>query len=265
MRKPTLEQRIARLESIISRKATKKESRKINRRKTKNESALRPDMLEDLQSIFSDRFCADYFSSMSEFKDNIFAASQGQNDQLVDDAIMWMVEDYDYDEEEMEGLRDEIANDLAQLSDDFIHDFDDWYEDDEFESVKRTRKPTRNEDVRRLPNKANADRVCDVLSGWAGTSWHRPQEAIDKLDQEGILENATNRWYPTVADVAEAIELCWNDGVGAVGKGAARFFMGNIGGKMKCSLTLFPTTGGDSRARNIVLKFDWPMPDDMMV
>lgn len=123
---------------------------------------------------------------------------------------------------------------------------------------KMSRSTTKNEDVKRLPNKAWANHVNDVLSGWAGTGWSDPEGAIKELDRKGILRNATNKWYPTVDDVADAIRDCWDDGIGAVGAGAAQFFIGNIGGVTKCSLTLYPRTGGTSRARNIVLKFDWP-------
>ena len=123
-------------------------------------------------------------------------------------------------------------------------------------------RKTRNEDVKRLPNKAWANNVCDVLSGWANTSWSNPELAIQKLNRAGVLRNATNRWYPTVDDVADAIRDCWDDNIGAVGAGAAQFFIGNIGGVTKCSLTLYPRTGGTSRARNLVLKFDWPTPED---
>jgi hypothetical protein len=120
----------------------------------------------------------------------------------------------------------------------------------------------RNEDVKRLPNGTVANRVCDVLAGWAGTGWSRPRDAVRELDRRGILDAAINKWYPTAADVADAIEDCWNDQIGAVGAGAAQFFIGDIGGVTRCSLTLYPVIGGDSRARNLVLKFNWP--DEMM-
>ena len=52
-------------------------------------------------------------------------------------------------------------------------------------------RKTRNEDVKRLPNKAWANNVCDVLSGWANTSWSNPELAIQKLNRAGVLRNAT--------------------------------------------------------------------------
>lgn len=121
-----------------------------------------------------------------------------------------------------------------------------------------SRKSTKNEDVKRLPNGNMANTVADVLAGVTDTSVNKPFSAIDILERMGILDAAVNRWYPTVDDVADAIDECWNDQIGAVGAGAAQFFIGNIGGETKCSLTLYPVSGGDSRARNLVLKFNWP-------
>ena len=103
-----------------------------------------------------------------------------------------------------------------------------------------------------------ANHVSDVLSSWADTSWSRPKDAIRELDRQGILDAATNKWYPSVKDVADAIEDCWDDSIGALGAGAAQFFIGNVGGQTKCSLTIYPISGGNSRARNVTLKFNWP-------
>ena len=123
--------------------------------------------------------------------------------------------------------------------------------------VRRLEKLLKNEDIKTLPNGDLANRVSDVLSGWADTSSSNPQAAIRKLDRMGILDAATNRWYPTPEDVAEAIEYCWNDPIAAFGEGVAKFFIGTMDGVTKCNLTLYPITGGTSRARNIVLKFNW--------
>ena len=268
MRKPTIEQRIARLEKLLSsRKSVKKESRNANRRIVKNESALQPNMHEDLLSIFDNRFCGgEYFGSHRNFKDNMWAASQGENDRLVDDAIMWLVDDFGYDEEELEDLRDDIADDLAEMADDMIHDYDDWDEDEsEYdESAKRSfgRKSVRNEGMKQLPNGMTANRVCDVLATWAGTSRYDKDKAITELGRRGILTASKNKWYDSEKAVAEAIADCWDDQIGAIGEGAAQFCIGDIGGVTHCSLTLWPITGGDSRARNLVLKFNWP--DEMM-
>lgn len=145
-RKMTLENRIARLERLLGNKSVKKESRRVTRR-SKNESALRPDMHDDLVTIFDDRFNGPgYYDSMREFKNNIEYMSTGDNDMMVDDAIMWLASDFGYDEAELEDLRDAIAADLAQMAADEIHDWDLWYEDEdedwdeedeEFESCRR--------------------------------------------------------------------------------------------------------------------------------
>ena len=115
----------------------------------------------------------------------------------------------------------------------------------------------KNEAVKQLPNGMTANSVADVLSGFTGVGWSDSRGAVRRLERMGILDAAVNKWYPTVDDVAEAIEDCWDDSIGN-GRGAAEFFIGNIGGETKCSLTLYPISGGNSRARNITLKFVWP-------
>jgi len=124
-----------------------------------------------------------------------------------------------------------------------------------------TKKSRKFEAVKQLPNGMTANSVADVLSAWADTSWSRPKDAIKELDRKGVLNAATNKWYPTVKDVADAIEDCWDDSIGN-GRGVAEFFIGNFGGATRCSLTLYPISGGTSRARNLTLKFNWPTPED---
>ena len=123
--------------------------------------------------------------------------------------------------------------------------------------INKQSRSLKNEAVKKLPNGADASYVADVLSALTGSGWSNPKAAVRKLKRMGILDAATNKWYPTVDDVADAVEDCWNDSIGN-GRGAAEFFIGNIGGETKCALTLYPITGGDSRARNVTLKFVWP-------
>ena len=123
--------------------------------------------------------------------------------------------------------------------------------------VARLERILKNEGAKMLPDGTMVQRVSDVLTGLTGKGWARPREAIRELDRMGILDMATNTFYPTVDDVADAIEDCWNDVIGS-GRGAAEFFIGNFDGTTKCSLTLYPISGGNSRARKITLKFDWP-------
>lgn len=181
-----------------------------------------------------------------------------------------------------EGADDDYDDDMIDDSQD-AEDFDmpDWDKadaEDEIDECDQSRRPSlesrirrlegaarrmnhrtsKNEDAKRLPNGTIANRVCDVLSAWADTNWGDARGAIRELDRKGILDAAVNKWYPTVDDVAEAIEDCWNDQIGMVGAGAAQFFIGNVGGETKCSMTLWPVVGGTSRARNLVLKFTWP-------
>ena len=157
--------------------------------------------------------------------------------------------------------------DLSMVHDEDDEDWDDDY-DESFsrrrprrESRVKSRKFSKNEDVyvATLPNGAVANRVQDVLSGFTDTQWHRPDGAIKALRRMGILDNATNRQYPTADDVAEAIEDCWEDLIGG-GNAVAKFFSHtDDDGVTHCALTLYPRTGlGSSRGRRVTLKFDWP-------
>ena len=273
-RELTLEQRISRLEKLLNGKV--KKSRKFE------------SMADDI-----DAMAQDWFTSQEWDEDDYWVKEAGSKFDFVQDVANKAADPVvdaccdaigvDTDSPE----RDIVENALAEAADialsdpGYWDDDDDWDEDDDWDDEmdecrgrscesrkrrtesKRSLRRTRNEDVKKLPNGALANRVSDVLSAWADTSWSRPKDAIRELDRKGILDAATNKWYPTVKDVADAIEDCWEDQIGAVGAGTAQFFIGNIGGQTKCSLTLYPVSGGTSRARNIVLKFNW-QDEDMM-
>lgn len=127
-------------------------------------------------------------------------------------------------------------------------------------SNRATGKRLKNEDLKKLPNGVNANSVSDVLSGLTGVSRNDYRSAIRKLDRMGLLDAATNEWYPTADDVADGIADCWDDVIGN-GRGAAQFYIGIFDGATRCSLTLYPISGGASRVRNITLKFNWPEED----
>lgn len=289
-RKLTLGQRIARLEHLVrcnKRAATVKNEAKLKR-------AIRRDLQSVFDNHLGSE---NYYDSEREFKENMLYLSQGSNDPAVDSAIMYMSSDYDYDEDLLDDLRDDIADALAEMADDLGLDYDDedddyddsddedddddnpYYDPDDededghynfhyWESRKRHARKSKsesrkvnprricNEAIKQLPNGMTANSVADVLSGFTGVGWSDSRGAVRKLERMGILDAAVNKWYPTVDDVAEAIEDCWDDSIGN-GRGAAEFFIGNIGGETKCSLTLYPISGGNSRARKITLKFDW--------
>ena len=116
----------------------------------------------------------------------------------------------------------------------------------------------KNEAIKQLPNGMTANSVADVLSGFTGVGWSDSRGAVRRLERMGILDAAVNKWYPTVDDVAEAIEDCWEDLIGG-GNAVAKFFSNTDDtGVTHCALTLYPRTGlGSSRGRRVVLKFDW--------
>lgn len=285
----TLERRIERLEKLLSHKNENMwdyvDMDKI-RKHHKHSSSLE----NDLRDVFDNRFCGeDYYDSDEEFKENMYSMASGHNDAMVDSAIEWLADDFGYDKFELEDRRGDIKRKLTHMAGDFVEDWGDtWDDDDEdeddetdeereqreadikglaawakrqrqlrgLESVKQHRRGLRNEGTNVLPNGARANTVADVLSSFTDTPSYKSDRAIAELDAMGILDAATNRWYPTADDVANAIDECWNDDIGN-GRSAAKFFVGNIDGQTKCSLTLYPISGGDSRARNLVLKFDW--------
>lgn len=109
-----------------------------------------------------------------------------------------------------------------------------------------------NESTLSLPNGKLAYRVSDVLSYFANDPRMNVDTVVRRLIDDGTLGRATNKWYPTVDDVAEAVYDCWDDSLGMFNGGAAQFFMSNYG---DCALTLYPVVGGDSRARKVILKF----------
>ena len=152
-------------------------------------------------------------------------------------------------------------------------------DDYEFESCSRrkngrrmmkreSRRSIKREAVLTLPNGMPATTVADVLSGWADTDYHRPEAAIRKLRmaetfdgsgrRENVLAKATNRWYPTEEDVAEAIEDCWRD---PVNSSLAKLFASDFGDYTQMALSIMPATSSSgSRTQDITLKFQWKNP-----
>jgi hypothetical protein len=241
MRKITLEQRVARLEKLFNSKI--KKSRKFE--------GLHPDMLHELQTIFDNHFASpSYYGSKREFQLEMEGMADGANDMMVDDAIIYLVNDYGYNEDRLESARDDIADSLSQMARVLLDGMDEYDE-----SHKRpSRKSVKNEDAKMMPNGMIANRVSDVLSGWAEVSRNDVNGALKALDRAGALDRACNRWYPTVDDIMAAVEDCWDDPIAMVGNGAAQFFISNNG---DCALILQPIAGGSSRARQITLKFHW--------
>jgi hypothetical protein len=294
MRNITLEKRIKRLEKLLSHKNENMwdyvDMDKIRKHRKRSSS-----LENDLRDVFDNRFCGeDYYDSEEEFRENMYSMARGRNDAMVDSAIEWLIGDFGYDEIELEDRRNDIKRMLSYMASDFIEDWGDTWDDDDdededddddetdeereqreadikglaawakrqrqlrgLESVKRNSRGIRNEGASVLPNGARANTVADVLSSFTDTPSYKSDRAIAELDAMGILDAAINRWYPTADDVADAIDECWNDEIGN-GRGAAKFFIGNIDGQTKCSLTLYPISGGDSPARNLVIKFNWP-------
>ena len=114
-----LEKRIARLENLLKCEADEL-----------NMSQLQ----DDLTQIFNDRFCGgDYFGSAKGFKDAMISMSEDNNSEMVDDAIDWLVDDYGYDRDELEGRWDNINSWLVALADDVVvakdDDWDEWLDE----------------------------------------------------------------------------------------------------------------------------------------
>ena len=235
------------------------------------------DILIAVETWFWDQCANEYnYNDRETFRDTITAMSAGEDDVATDICICALAEmGYDEDLVSSDEMRNDIVDRLSELASEVYDDegfaFDKDEDDSYFENRKRklesriarleniikSKHIMKNEAVKTLPNGMTANSVSDVLSGFTGVGWNDSKSAVRKLNRMGILDAATNRWYPTTDDVADAIEDCWNDSIGN-GRGAAEFFIGNIGGDVRCSLTIYPISGGDSKARNITLKFNWP-------
>lgn len=127
-------------------------------------------------------------------------------------------------------------------------------DDETYEKCGKRRRPVKREAVFRLPNGVIANTVADVLSGWADTSRTDPEEAIRELRRMGVLKRATNRWYPTEDDVADAVEFCWED---PINSSVAKLFASDFGDFTQMALSLMPPVGGPSRSPDVTLKFTW--------
>lgn len=109
--KRSLESRIARLESLIS-----------NKKSVKNES-LHQDMMNELHDIFDEHFaCEDCYSSRREFILEMEGMADVANDMMVDDAIMYLCNEYGYDEDSLYSFRDDIEDALADMAQSVLDD-----------------------------------------------------------------------------------------------------------------------------------------------
>ena len=251
--KLTLEQRVTLLEKFV----------KTLENKSKNEALIPRGLIADVTDVFNYHFSnPDSYTDYKSFLANIRDAAVCNNDRMIDDIIMYMIDDYDYEEDQLEDLRRDITKVVSYLAEDILDD--NYYDYDE--SLHKGSKSRlvcnrlKNEDIKQLPNGRMASGVNDVLSSWAGTSSYKSDEAIAKLSRSGILNKAVNMYYKTPEEVAAAVKECWYDDIGN-GEGAAKFFIGDFDGELRCALTLFPVSGGASRARQLTLKFIWPKTD----
>lgn len=111
-----------------------------------------------------------------------------------------------------------------------------------------------NESVGRLPDGSTPRTVGDVLKSWSGE--FDVNRVVRKLKLDGVLADAVNRNYPTVNDVAAAVDECWKDTV-TDKIGTAKFLGGFEDGVFKGALTLYPISGGDDPHRSVTLKLSW--------
>lgn len=193
-----IEHRLARLEKLLS-----------SDKSVKNEGRLKRAMRSDLQSVFDDHLGSeDCYDDEREFKENMFALTQGDNDPAVDSAIMYMSSDFGYDEDLLEDLRDDIADALAKMADDLDLDYDDdddddwddddWDDDDMYES--RRRKLERRVRVleRRLVDEGILDGIKNLagkITGKAAGAKLSAEELVEKVKAEltNIVGGITNK------------------------------------------------------------------------
>ena len=187
----------------------KRVSRRFNKFENNKYSSLPIDMYYDLKSVFENRFCEDgYYDDEVEFKENIESMSSCDNDTMVDDAIMWMADDFGWDDDILEDYREDITIDLAKMATELIKYDDRWNDEvkesrvysklrsnklrNEYRNSKFNYIKIKNESAKMLPDGTMANRVSDVLSSLTRSGWRYPKQAIRKLDSMGILDMSTN-------------------------------------------------------------------------
>ena len=78
---------------------------------------LHPDMLQELQVVFDNNFGAPgYYGSEHEFQLEMEGMADGTNDMMVSDAIQYLCDEFGYDADRLESVRDDIADDLSQMA-----------------------------------------------------------------------------------------------------------------------------------------------------
>ncbi len=78
---------------------------------------LHPDMLRELQIVFDNNFGAPgYYGSEREFQLEMEGMADGTNDMMVSDAIQYLCDEFGYDADRLESVRDDIADDLSQMA-----------------------------------------------------------------------------------------------------------------------------------------------------
>ena len=78
---------------------------------------LHPDMLRELQMVFDNNFGSpSYYGSDREFQLEMEGLADGTNDMMVSDAIQCLCDEFGYDADRLESVRDDIADDLSQMA-----------------------------------------------------------------------------------------------------------------------------------------------------
>lgn len=78
---------------------------------------LHPDMLQELQIVFDNNFASpNYYGSEREFQLEMEGMADGTNDMMVSDAIQYLCDEFGYDADRLESVRDDIADDLSQMA-----------------------------------------------------------------------------------------------------------------------------------------------------
>ena len=254
----------------MKRNTDRFENRKLNRH-TKNESRgdVKAMAYDWFANAYSDADPEDYWvqaaGGVLEFLELV---ANYDADPVIDECIS----DLNLDDE----AHDDVADGLAEAADEMLNDPDYYNPDDEDEydesfKCSRVALESRIHRLERLlykteasgtsnvlPNGRIAGHVSDVLAGWANCYGLDEDVAkrrvISKLKRKGVLDNATNRWYPFPDDVELAVDDCWNDIISPTGNGEAKLFMSTSG---DIALTLYPRVGTNSRSRQCTLKFHW--------
>lgn len=108
-------------------KALAKEADKpvMESRKRKNEGRIPdPILVDDLEEVFNDIANPSYYGSEDDFELEMEGMADNANDMMVNDVLQRLCDEYGYTVDSLESIRDDIADQLAQMAQELLDEMD---------------------------------------------------------------------------------------------------------------------------------------------